>query len=111
MVDVDVSPRTPISSRQYRPAGAHFRGTAFAGVPSLLRPEYSLDDQHHPGEQRMEEQHGTGTAGLTSTAVRGTCDECGQTAVLTARVDPESPLSGTMRLCPSCAQGPEPFWH
>jgi len=82
-----------------------------AGVRSLLRPDHQLRNHHQPGEQKMEEQHGTGTAGLTSTAVRGTCEECGQTAVLTARVDPESPLSGTVRLCPSCAQAPEPFWH
>jgi hypothetical protein len=59
----------------------------------------------------MEEQQGIGTAGTTSTALRGTCDECGQMAVLTARVDPESPLSGTVRLCASCVGSPEPFWH
>jgi len=59
----------------------------------------------------MEEQYGTGATSGISTAVRGTCDECGQVAALTARVDPESPLSGTVRLCPSCARAPEPFWH
>ena len=59
----------------------------------------------------MEEQYGTGATSGLGTAVRGPCDECGQTATLTARVDPESPLSGTVRLCPSCAGAPEPFWH
>lgn len=59
----------------------------------------------------MEDQFGAGTPSGTSTAIRGTCDECGQTAVLTARIDPESPLSDTVRLCPSCARAPEPFWH
>jgi hypothetical protein len=59
----------------------------------------------------MEEQYGTGATSGTSTVVRGTCDECGQVASLTARLDPESPLSDTMRLCPSCARAPEPFWH
>jgi hypothetical protein len=59
----------------------------------------------------MEEQHGMGSAGGIGTAIRGTCEECGQTAVLTARVDPESPLSGTVRLCPSCAGSPEPYWQ
>ena len=41
----------------------------------------------------MEEQYGTGAASGTSTALRGICDECGQTAPLTAHVDPESPLT------------------
>jgi hypothetical protein len=59
----------------------------------------------------MEEQYGTGATSGSSTAVRGACDECGQIAQLTARVDPESPLSDTVRLCPSCARAPEPFWH
>ena len=59
----------------------------------------------------MEEQYGTGATSGSSTAVRGACDECGQMAQLTARVDPESPLSDTVRLCPSCARAPEPFWH
>ena len=59
----------------------------------------------------MEDQFEAGTSSGTSTATRGTCDECGQTAVLTARIDPESPLSDTVRLCPSCARAPEPFWH
>ena len=54
----------------------------------------------------MEEQRQA-----TSTVVRGTCDECGRTAPLTVREDPESPLSGSLRLCPSCARAPEPFWH
>ena len=59
----------------------------------------------------MEEQYGTAAASGISTAVRGTCDECGNVAPLTARLDPESPLSDTVRLCPSCARAPEPFWH
>jgi hypothetical protein len=59
----------------------------------------------------MEDQYGAGTASGTSTMQRGVCDECGKTAVLTARVDPESPISDSMRLCPSCARAPEPFWH
>jgi hypothetical protein len=59
----------------------------------------------------MEDQYEAGTASGTSTAMRGTCDECGKSAVLTARFDPESPLSGTVRLCPSCVRAPEPFWH
>ena len=59
----------------------------------------------------MEDQRAAETANGTTTAIRGTCDECGQTAVLTARLDPESPLSDTVRLCPSCARAPEPFWH
>ena len=58
----------------------------------------------------MEDQRAAETANGTTTAIRGTCDECGQTAVLTARFDPESPLSDTVRLCPSCARAPEPFW-
>ena len=58
----------------------------------------------------MEDQFETGMEARTSTAIRGTCDECGKTAVLTARFDPESPLSDTVRLCPSCARSPEPFW-
>lgn len=59
----------------------------------------------------MEEQYGMGTAGATSTAIRGECEECGQTAVLTSRLDPESPLSGSLRLCPSCARSPEPYFQ
>ena len=59
----------------------------------------------------MEDQFEVGTSSGTSTATRGICDECGQTDVLTARIDPESPLSDTVRLCPSCARAPEPFWH
>jgi hypothetical protein len=59
----------------------------------------------------MEDQNRTGTASGTGTAARGTCDECGKMAVLTARLDPESPISDTVRLCPSCARSPEPFWH
>ncbi len=46
-----------------------------------------------------------------SAVVHGTCDECGRTAPLTVRDDPESPLSGRLRLCPSCTRAPEPFWH
>ena len=53
------------------------------------------------GERRVE-------ARITS---HGTCDECGKIDVLTARLDPESPISGTVRLCPACADAPEPFWH
>ena len=59
----------------------------------------------------MEDQFEAGTIGGTTTALRGTCDECGKTDVLSARIDPESPLSDTVRLCPSCARAPEPFWH
>jgi hypothetical protein len=59
----------------------------------------------------MEEQYGTAAASGISTAVHGTCDECGNVALLTARLDPVSPLSDTVRLCPSCARAPEPFWH
>ena len=59
----------------------------------------------------MEDQFEMGTSSGTGTAIRGTCDECGQTEVLTARIDPESPLSDTVRLCPACARAPEPFWH
>lgn len=59
----------------------------------------------------MEHQYGAGTASGATTAVRGACDECGKTAVLTARIDPESPISDTVWLCPSCARAPEPFWH
>lgn len=60
----------------------------------------------------MEDRFEAGTAsGSTSTAVRGICDECGQKAPLTARIDPESPISDSMWLCPSCARAPEPFWH
>ena len=47
----------------------------------------------------------------TSTAVRGTCEECGRYTALTTRLDPESPLTGTLRLCASCARSPEPYWH
>ena len=47
----------------------------------------------------------------TSTVVRGTCEECGRYTVLFPRVDRESPLSGSLRLCASCARAPEPFWH
>ena len=59
----------------------------------------------------MEDQFETGMATGTSTATRGTCDECGKTDVLSARVDPESPISGTMRLCPACMETPGPFWQ
>jgi hypothetical protein len=59
----------------------------------------------------MEDQYRAGAASGTGTAARGICDECGKMAVLTARVDPESPISDTVRLCPSCARAPEPFWH
>ena len=59
----------------------------------------------------MEDRFEAGLAGGTSTAIRGICDECGKTDLLTARLDPESPLSDTVRLCPSCARAPEPFWH
>ena len=59
----------------------------------------------------MEEQFEAGISSGTRTATRGACDECGKVDVLTARVDPESPLSDTVRLCPTCARGPEPFWH
>jgi hypothetical protein len=47
----------------------------------------------------------------TTTTAPGTCDECGKIDVLTTRVDPESPLSDTLRLCPACAETPEPFWQ
>jgi hypothetical protein len=47
----------------------------------------------------------------TSTTASGICDECGKIDVLTSRIDPESPLSGTLRLCPACVETPEPFWH
>jgi hypothetical protein len=58
----------------------------------------------------MEDLRRAGTASDTATIARGVCDECGQTDVLSVRVDPESPISDTMRLCPSCARSPEPFW-
>jgi len=59
----------------------------------------------------MDEQRPTRVATADGTAIRGTCDECGQTAILTARIDPESPLTDSVRLCPSCTRAPEPFWH
>ncbi len=55
----------------------------------------------------MEERPGK----TTSPPLRGVCQECGRLTVLTAREDPESPLTGTLRLCASCAHAPEPFWH
>ena len=58
----------------------------------------------------MEDQFGVGAASGTSTVTHGACDDCGKTDALTARVDPESPISGTVRLCPSCAEVPEPIW-
>jgi hypothetical protein len=58
----------------------------------------------------MEEQKRLGTATGATTATRGVCEECGRHDALTARVDPESPLSDTRRLCAACAQEPEPFW-
>jgi hypothetical protein len=76
-----------------------------------LRRIVRLRPDHPHEEERMEDQQLMGTASGTSTAVRGTCDECGQTDILTGRVDPEAPLSDTRRLCPTCAQSPEPFWH
>jgi hypothetical protein len=59
----------------------------------------------------MEDRRSMEATSDTRTAARGICDECGKTDVLTARVDPESPLSDTVRLCPACARAPEPFWH
>ena len=59
----------------------------------------------------MDEQRPTGVATASGTAIRGTCDECGKLAVLTARIDPESPLTDSAQLCPSCARAPAPFWH
>jgi hypothetical protein len=53
----------------------------------------------------------TNTASTTTTAIRGTCEECGRYSVLTQRIDPESPLTDSLRLCASCARAPEPFWH
>ena len=44
------------------------------------------------------------------TTRQGACDECGKIDVLTARLDPESPISDTVHLCPSCAEIPEPLW-
>jgi hypothetical protein len=64
-----------------------------------------------PGSIAMDEQRPTGVATADGTASRGTCDECGQPAVLIEQFDPESPLSGSQQLCPSCARAPEPFWH
>ena len=59
----------------------------------------------------MEElQTGERSAEALTTS-HGTCDECGKIDVRTTRDDPESPLSGTLRLCPACAETPEPFWH
>jgi hypothetical protein len=59
----------------------------------------------------MEDQYEAGTVSGTSTATHGACDECGKIDVLTARVDPESPISGTVRLCPTCGETPGPFWQ
>jgi hypothetical protein len=67
--------------------------------------------RHHQGRQRMEDLRRAGTTSGAGTIDRGVCDECGQTDVLTTSIDPESPISDTMRLCPSCARSPEPFWH
>ncbi len=50
-------------------------------------------------------------AQATSTVVRGVCEECGRYTVLTAKLDPESPLTDTLRLCASCARAPEPFFY
>lgn len=58
----------------------------------------------------MEElQTGERSAEALTTS-HGTCDECGKIDVLTTRLDPESPISGTMRLCPACMEVSEPNW-
>jgi hypothetical protein len=59
----------------------------------------------------MENQRTAAAESNTIAPTSGLCDECGKVDVLTARVDPESPLSDTLRLCPACAESPEPFWH
>ena len=59
----------------------------------------------------MEDRREQATPGQASAAVRGRGEECGRYTVLTVRVDPESPLTDTLRLCATCARAPEPFWH
>ncbi|MCC6177629.1 MAG: hypothetical protein IT305_20195 [Chloroflexi bacterium] len=68
-------------------------------------------DEQRPADMRASTMMDTATRAAASTVVRGICDECGKPAVLTPRIDPESPLSGSERLCPTCARSPEPFWH